>query len=99
MSDIIFDCPHCENHILIDERGIGLELPCPHCQQLVTIRAEEPSPDPAFELLAIPDDLTALDNEESVDRVLELLKDYCGSNLPETCPRNLRKYLARGRGL
>jgi len=37
--DIRFECPHCKQHIKIDESAAGLQINCPGCQALVTIPA------------------------------------------------------------
>lgn len=39
MADITFDCPHCGNEIVIDQRGIGMEVACPHCAEMIRIEA------------------------------------------------------------
>lgn len=44
MSDITFDCPHCQNHVVFDERGSGMEVPCPHCSQVLRIPAPPATP-------------------------------------------------------
>lgn len=49
MTDVIFDCPQCNNEIVVEERGSGLELSCPHCAQPVVV----PTPDPFARLLAL----------------------------------------------
>ena len=33
--DITFSCPLCEQHMVIDEAGAGLIVPCPKCAQEV----------------------------------------------------------------
>jgi DNA-directed RNA polymerase subunit RPC12/RpoP len=44
--DIRFECPHCKQHIKIDESGAGLQINCPGCQALVTIPALTKTPTP-----------------------------------------------------
>ena len=41
MSAIKFNCRYCQSHIVVDERGAGMELPCPHCSRLLLIPAPE----------------------------------------------------------
>ena len=36
-TDIIFDCPHCGKSLAIDERGAGLVITCPDCNQQVQV--------------------------------------------------------------
>jgi DNA-directed RNA polymerase subunit M/transcription elongation factor TFIIS len=35
--DIQFDCPHCNNILVVDKDGAGMELGCPHCGHPVTV--------------------------------------------------------------
>ncbi len=37
LPDIEFDCPHCRTHITVENRGAGLELPCPRCSKQIII--------------------------------------------------------------
>jgi len=37
--DIRFACPHCAQHIMVDESGVGLEIECPNCHSQVTVPA------------------------------------------------------------
>lgn len=39
--DIKFNCPECGNHVVVDKRAIGMQLPCPHCSYPLTV--PEPS--------------------------------------------------------
>jgi phage FluMu protein Com len=41
MADIHFFCPHCEKSLVVEEEGAGLEVPCPHCGELLTIPGPE----------------------------------------------------------
>lgn len=47
MADIRFDCPHCQNHLVVEPEGAGLEVPCPHCGESIVI--PEAAPPPAVE--------------------------------------------------
>ncbi len=40
MASIRFRCPHCGRKIEVDERGAGLEVPCPECAQMIIIPGE-----------------------------------------------------------
>ena len=42
MADITFDCPHCQNHIVVDACGAGVEVPCPHCSHSLVIPTANP---------------------------------------------------------
>jgi len=44
--DIIFNCPHCEQEMAVDNSGAGSEIQCPSCGQKITIPAEAPPPPP-----------------------------------------------------
>lgn len=37
MSDMRFHCPECDGRLVVDERGVGLTIRCPHCSQPITI--------------------------------------------------------------
>jgi len=40
MPDIRFNCPECEEKLVVDAAGVGRVVPCPQCNRLITI----PSP-------------------------------------------------------
>jgi hypothetical protein len=45
MSDITFNCPHCDGHIAAPCDGAGMQVPCPHCSQEILIPAQRiPAP-------------------------------------------------------
>jgi predicted RNA-binding Zn-ribbon protein involved in translation (DUF1610 family) len=37
--DIVFDCHRCGGELVVDRDGEGMEVPCPHCGQVVVIPA------------------------------------------------------------
>lgn len=37
MADIFFQCPECDGQLVVDDRGAGMQLPCPFCSKTVTI--------------------------------------------------------------
>src|ERR1700733_11329136 len=37
MSDLKFSCPQCGQNILCDTSHSGLQIPCPECQNMLTI--------------------------------------------------------------
>jgi len=39
MAEFKFSCPHCDQHILIEEGYAGVQLNCPACQKLITVPA------------------------------------------------------------
>jgi len=43
--DISFGCPECRQHMVIDEAGAGLLVPCPKCGR--EIRVPSPATSPA----------------------------------------------------
>ncbi|MGB7748541.1 MAG: hypothetical protein WBN75_14780 [Verrucomicrobiia bacterium] len=45
--DIVFNCPHCEQELAVDNSGAGSEIQCPSCGEKIMIPAE-PAP-PALE--------------------------------------------------
>jgi DNA-directed RNA polymerase subunit RPC12/RpoP len=47
--DIIFNCPHCEQEMAVDNSGAGSEIQCPSCGAKITIpsTATPPAPESA----------------------------------------------------
>ena len=37
MADIVFNCTYCNESLIVDDRGVGLEVPCPHCLHKIEI--------------------------------------------------------------
>ena len=37
MTDISFNCPKCGGHLVVDQRGEGVSVPCPHCRKAISI--------------------------------------------------------------
>ena len=35
--DIIFDCPNCQQELVVDSAGAGTEIDCPACGETITI--------------------------------------------------------------
>jgi DNA-directed RNA polymerase subunit M/transcription elongation factor TFIIS len=54
--DISFGCPGCQQHMVIDEAGAGLLVPCPKCGQEIRV----PS------LVANPTNVSRPDKERTV---------------------------------
>jgi uncharacterized protein DUF4177 len=45
--DFRFDCPHCSQHLAVDETGAGMTVNCPSCNQPLEIpRSAAPPPPP-----------------------------------------------------
>jgi hypothetical protein len=45
--DISFNCPHCDQHLAVDESGAGMAVNCPSCNERINIprgTASPPSP-------------------------------------------------------
>ena len=38
--DIVFNCPHCEQELAVDNSGAGSEIQCPSCGEKIMIPAE-----------------------------------------------------------
>lgn len=85
MGDIVFNCSHCAQQLIVDAQGIGLEVPCPHCRQPIIIPGdaipvedfqgairENNSAPPAPELLDSEAD------EKRTLQMLDLLKEVVG---------------------
>lgn len=39
VRDIVFNCPACQSELVVDRAGEGIEVPCPHCGQSLTVPA------------------------------------------------------------
>lgn len=37
VDDIIFNCSHCQHELIVDKEGVGLEVACPKCAQMIVI--------------------------------------------------------------
>jgi len=46
--DIIFDCPNCQQELVVDSAGAGTEIECPACGETITIPKESTKPPPEF---------------------------------------------------
>ena len=44
MTDIRFNCPHCKDSLVVNERGAGMTVPCPNCNQPLIIPLLDPIP-------------------------------------------------------
>ena len=44
--DIVFNCPHCEQEMAVDNSGAGSEIQCPSCGEKITIPAAATPPVP-----------------------------------------------------
>lgn len=44
--DIIFDCPNCQQELVVDSAGAGTEIECPACGETITIPKESTKPLP-----------------------------------------------------
>jgi len=49
-TDIVFDCPQCGKNLAIEERGAGMTITCPDCQNTIQV------PYPESELIEEGDD-------------------------------------------
>lgn len=48
MADVVFNCMFCNEALIVDEEGVGLEVPCPYCLHKMEIpedaeRVEDPA--------------------------------------------------------
>src|SRR5262249_25095823 len=44
--DISFNCPHCNQHLAVDESGAGMTVSCPNCNERIVIPLGATSPPP-----------------------------------------------------
>ncbi len=47
--DVFFNCPACGQHLVIDDAGAGLVIPCPKCAKDLTVPAPKPVETPESE--------------------------------------------------
>lgn len=40
--DIVFNCPACGGELVVDLAGAGMEVPCSHCDQVLTVPEYQP---------------------------------------------------------
>ncbi len=85
MGDLVFNCSHCAQQLIVDARGVGLEVPCPHCHQPIVIPPDampvedfqgpirEAGPEPPE-----PEMLDGTADERRTLQMLDLLKEVVG---------------------
>lgn len=56
MSDIVFECLHCQQSLVVDSSGVGFQVNCPGCDREIEIPAES---------LAEPRELTGVEVVQS----------------------------------
>lgn len=85
MGDIVFNCSHCAQQLIVDAQGIGMEVPCPHCRQPIVIPGDaipvENFQGPIREGAEPPPSPELLDGEADEQRtlqMLDLLKEVVG---------------------
>ena len=49
MSDIVFDCPHCEKSLKVDASAVGMQVECPECGQEIEIPSGQPEEEEVME--------------------------------------------------
>jgi len=54
MSDLKFNCPHCDQPLEAPEQMLGQVVPCPSCQGQVQLPEPEPPAEPARPTPAVP---------------------------------------------
>ena len=70
MSDITFSCPFCQNPLVVEDEGAGMEIPCPVCSREITIpEVSTPAPEQAEADEALLPELPV--TEEELDRLAE----------------------------
>src|SRR5512132_113704 len=42
--DVRFNCPHCSQHLAVDETGAGMTVNCPGCNQPVQLPSRSTAP-------------------------------------------------------
>lgn len=57
MSDIVFECFHCQQSLVVDSSGVGVRVNCPRCDSEIEIPAAS---------LADPDDSMGVEGVQSV---------------------------------
>jgi DNA-directed RNA polymerase subunit RPC12/RpoP len=46
LMDISFNCPHCHQHLAVDQTGAGMTVSCPNCNERIMIPLDATSPPP-----------------------------------------------------
>ncbi|MDE3099688.1 MAG: hypothetical protein KGJ88_09460 [Verrucomicrobiota bacterium] len=58
--EIIFNCPHCDQELSVDAEGAGSQIPCPTCNEVITIPGEgRPAPAGGPAPAALPSPIAA----------------------------------------
>jgi|GEM_PF-3195502 hypothetical protein len=87
MSDIVFECSYCQQSLVVDAAGVGVEIDCPGCGNSIVIPAGVPS---ELETLTVVEDVGLLEvsrKDASSDsrnlRFRELLDESARAILPK----------------
>ena len=67
-NDIVFDRPHCGKNLAIDERGAGMDITCPDCQNTIQVpmqNANDAEAELARELAAARAKIAVLEKKSS----------------------------------
>ena len=100
MPDITFDCPECNESLVVDSKGAGQTVKCPKCSKPIQIpqdKTESPSKDDSSdELFVALDGLSteelisiwmANDRKERTDQTFDIIKNILTSrNVPVSSP-------------
>ncbi len=71
MTDIIFYCSQCQTRLIVDEEGVGMEVPCPVCATELVV------PEESQENLPETEDLTRSTEEIDAGRIDAKAREIC----------------------
>ena len=87
MSDIVFDCPHCQQSLVVDAAGVGIQIDCPGCGRGVVIPEGAPAGPETFTVVDEVEIVLVSRRDASHDsqnpRFRELLGESARAILPE----------------
>ncbi|HKW28807.1 MAG TPA: hypothetical protein VJT54_05695 [Verrucomicrobiae bacterium] len=70
--DIIFDCPNCQQELVVDSAGAGTEIDCPACGETITIPRQSTKAAPEMAPLTGPVNPIAASAAAKVEKHLKV---------------------------
>ena len=86
MSDIVFECHHCQQSLVVDSGGVGVQIDCPGCGSGIVIPAGAPA-EPEMLTVVNEVDLVVVSqigasHDSGIPRFRELLDESARAILP-----------------
>jgi hypothetical protein len=87
MSDIVFECSHCQQSLVVDASGVGVQVDCPGCGREIVIPAASSADPDAFMVVdgvqSVAFSQGGIPPDSRHSRFSELLDDSARAVLPK----------------